>query len=103
MYRGDAPPNTLITVTLRTNITNSGNALLVATASPFGGGGNGESIIIARGTSGSVQVTTPASGILKIDIDYKDDNLDAGELEVTAAGFRDGGVVEGDTVWTYSV
>jgi hypothetical protein len=102
-YRGDAPPNATVTVTLRTNITNSGDAFLVATSAPFSGGGNGESTVVAPGATGSVHVVTPASGILKVDVDYKDDDVDAGQLDVTATGFHDGDVVQGDTDWTYSV
>lgn len=103
-FRGDAPANTTVSVRFAADANNSGNALLMVGAGPFGGSPSGDATVVAPGGAATLTVATPASGILKITVDFSDGE-DSGSLDVTApGGFDDGDPIQGDpTVWTYSI
>jgi len=102
-YRGDAPANATITITLTADSNNSGKAMLTAGVGVAGGEPKGGAELVDPGKTGSVTVKTPKKGILKVVVDFTDED-DSGDLEVTGpGGFSDGETIEGDTVWTYSV
>jgi hypothetical protein len=102
MYRGDIPPNSTVNVKLSTDSANSGSAIMMVGTGAFGGQATGTSVVVAPGGSGSRQVKSPAAGILKVFVDFADDD-DSGRLDLSApGGFTDGDEIAGDTVWTYS-
>jgi hypothetical protein len=103
-FRGNAPANSTVKVKLSADLGNSGNAFLMVGAGPFGSNPTGDAIVVAPGASDSLTISTPASGILKVTVDFSDSD-DSGHLEVTGPqGFRDGDPIQGDpTTWVYSV
>jgi hypothetical protein len=102
-FRGDIPANTMAEVKLSADFSNSGNAILMAGSGPFGSDPTGKSTVVAPGGSDTLKIQTPNEGIVKVVVDFSDDD-DSGVLEVkTSGGFKDGDPIAGDTSWTYSV
>jgi hypothetical protein len=101
-FRGDIPAKTKAQVKLSGDFSNSGGAVLMVGSGPFGGDATAQSVVVAPGGSSTLTIDTPDDGIVKVVVDFMEDN-DSGLLEVTATGgFRDSDPIIGDTSWTYS-
>jgi hypothetical protein len=102
-YRGDAPPEATITITLALDGSSKGNAHMTAGAGTSGSA-NAKSCVVAPNGKGTVKVRTPKKGILQVVVDFSGAS-DTGQLDLSGpANWADGDPIDRDpTSWTYSV